>query len=167
VKLPSRWKPYVLDVATRPGPLQSRAEKLVQQDLASHQRHLARTLPRRRKEHAEHLAITGARAAVRAAVFTRAAGRCECGGTEITSRSGHMDHFFGKARSENVETCWALCASCDHDKTENRIPGTNQVSRRWWLERFRRHCILHGYGRALVMVDQQLALEPQESSRAS
>ena len=156
--IPSRWLPFVLDVATRPGRLQSRAEKLVQDHQAARGRRLARSLPRRKAAKAGRAERTGARAALRAAVFSRAAGRCECCGLEITTRSGELDHYFGRARSENVETCWLLCRTCHGEKTENR------PNRRWWLERFRRHAVLHGYGRAIAMVDQQLALEPQGGS---
>jgi 5-methylcytosine-specific restriction endonuclease McrA len=159
-KVPSRWLPFVLDVATRPGRLQARAEQLVQQHQASHARKLARTLPRRKAAKAEHQEKTGARKAVRGAVVSRAGGRCEACGVEVTSRSGELDHFFGRARSENVETCWLLCGACHFAKT-NWMPA-----RAAWLNRFRRHALLHGFGRAIPMVDQLLALEPavQEAS---
>lgn len=153
MKVPARWLPFVLDVATRPGPLQARAEQLVQGHQAARARHLARTLPRRKAAAAGRAERTGARAAVRQAVVSRAGGRCEACGVEVSARVGELDHFFGRARSENVETCWLLCRTCHGEKTENR------PNRRWWLERFRRHAVLHGYGRAGPMVDQLLALE--------
>lgn len=163
--IPSRWLRYVLDVASRPGPLQARAEQLVQEHQAARGRRLARSLPSRKAKAVGRTAETGARRAIRNAVFTRSGGRCECCGTEITKRTFELDHFFGRARSELVETCWALCSrdqGCHFEKTNSR------PTRRWWLERFRRHAVLHGFGRAIPMVDQLLALEPpsQEASGA-
>lgn len=160
MKVPSRWLPFVLDVATRPGPLQARAEQLVQQHQASHARKLARTLPRRKAAAVGHQEKTGARRALRTAAVTRAGGRCEATGVDLPARTLELDHMFGRARSENIETVWMLSPDAHQDKTENR------PSRRWWLERFRRHAVLHGYGRAIPMVDQLLALEPQEPARA-
>lgn len=159
MKIPSRWEPYVRDVATRPGPLQARAERLVQEHLASHQRRLARSLPRRRAAREERQARSGATVAVRQAVVTRAAGRCEACGVDLPGPMGEMDHFFGRARSENVETCWFLCRECHQFKTDN-FP-----TRSIWLRRFRTHAMKYGLGRALQMVDQALALaHPQETT---
>jgi hypothetical protein len=163
VKVPSFWLRFVTDVAARPGPLQKEAERCVQDTHAARERRLARSLPRRKAKAAARSVETGARRAVRQAVVTRAGGRCEACGTHVTAASGELDHFFGRARSESVETCWLLCpgaVGCHRSKTDN------QPSRRWWLERFRRHAVLHGFGRAIPMVDQLLALEPRAAAEA-
>lgn len=159
MKIPSRWFDFVkvckLGVPAPP-PIQMRAEKLITEHDASHALKLARTLPRRKAEASAHRAKTGATKAVREVVAARTPGRCEACGADGLKRE--MDHFFGKARSETVETCWMLCAptpfsGCHFDKTNSKW------GRRYWLLRFRRHAALHGYGRAIAMVDQQLALE--------
>lgn len=161
MKIPSRWLPFVqacaeqLAPASRMGGL---AQKLLEEHGATHKRRLARTLPRRKAAAAERAERTGATRATRGAVVSRAGGRCECCGAEVTSRSGELDHFFGRARSELVETCWLLCngqeGGCHLGKT------MNMPSRRFWLVRFHRHALKHGYARALQLAEQQLALEP-------
>jgi hypothetical protein len=158
-KIPSRWLPYVEAAATTTGPVAARATRLLDDHEAARARRLVRSLPRRKAEAADHQAATGATRAVRAAVVTRAAGRCECCGGEVSVSRGHMDHFFGRARSELVETCWFLCSSphgeggCDEKKTANK------PTRLFWLLRFKRHCALHGYARPVPMLDAQIALE--------
>ena len=160
MKVPSRWRPFVEACAAGippSGVIQARAEALLEDHRAGRERQLARSLPRRKAERAGRAAETGARRALRAAVFTRAGGRCECCGVEISSGSGELDHFLGRARSENIETTWALCggpAGCHQKKTDNR------PTRVFWLVRVRRHATLHGLGQALQLVQQQLALEP-------
>lgn len=154
MKIPSRWFPFVETCAggiPAAGKLRARAEQLLEEHEASRARRLVRSLPRRKAEAADHAGEVRATKAVRRAVASRASGRCEATGADGTKL--HMDHFFGRARSETVETCWMLSPAADFDKTHN-IP-----SRRFWLLRFRRHAALHGYGRAIAMVDQQLALE--------
>jgi hypothetical protein len=157
-KIPSRWLRFVLVAATTPGPHQRAAEALVQGHQDAHSRKLARTLPRRKAAAAGRQERTGARKALRDAALTRAGGRCEATGLDLPAKVLEMDHFFGKARSENIETVWMLSPAAHIDKTRNH------PTRRWWLERFRRHAVRHGYGRAIAMVDQQLALEPQETA---
>lgn len=79
---------------------------------------------------------------LRAAIFARARGRCEAGcGRFITPESGHMDHFFGRAKQpESVENCWALCLACDEAKT------VNSPNARTWLLAFMRFADRYGYG---------------------
>ena len=79
---------------------------------------------------------------LRAACFARARGKCEAGcGRFITEESGHLDHFFGRAKQpESPENCWALCLTCDEAKTVNRPDA------RTWLLAFMRFCDLYGYG---------------------
>lgn len=98
-----------------------------------------RPVPQRKIEKAEkRLAKKGARSAVRLAVEVRAKGSCEA--CELASLHPlEMDHFYGRARSESVETCWMLCRGCHREKTEN-LP-----SRRHWDVEFRIHCRWHGY----------------------
>ena len=79
-------------------------------------------------------------ATVRAQVFARAEGLCECGCGEPLGDSGHLDHFFGRAKApENERTCWALHWRCDHLKT------TNTPSAAAWLRKFIAHCLKHRY----------------------
>ena len=68
---------------------------------------------------------------VRAAVFARADGACEGCGKFISPETGHLDHFFGRAKAEEtVANCWALCVECDEAKTNNRPTAG------YWLRRF-------------------------------
>jgi len=71
-------------------------------------------------------------AAVRELVMHRARGQCEF--CTATSAALELDHFAGRARSESVESCWALCFSCHRAKTNNA------PSAAYWLERFISHC---------------------------
>lgn len=93
-----------------------------------------------------------ARKAVRKACADRAGGCCESCGTR-RGEALHMDHFWGRAREESVESCWMLCARCDREKTEN-VGGRVE-----WLRRFGAHAALHGYREQETKVDAALALE--------
>jgi hypothetical protein len=81
------------------------------------------------------------RQSVRAAVFERAGGECECGCGRVFGPAdpGELDHFFGKAREESVESCWALTRWCHHQKTVN-APSAAE-----WLARFAGHCAKYLY----------------------
>ncbi len=77
---------------------------------------------------------------IRAAVFERADGACECGCNRPLLESGHLDHFWGRAKAkESIESCWALCLVCDDNKTNNRPTAIA------WCDRFYLHAIKHGY----------------------
>lgn len=88
-------------------------------------------------------------AAVRAAVVTRADGRCECGcGAPVPP--GEVDHFFGRAKSEeSVANCWLLTPACHFAKTRN------SPSARAWLVKFRAHAELHGYLEAQIRAESK------------
>lgn len=157
MKIPSRWLPYV-EAAAASGraaaDVRGRAMRLLEEHGAAHKRRLARTLPRRKAATAERADRTGARQALRLAALSRAGGRCEACGDEVGSKTAELDHFFGRARHEDIETVIVLCRPCHFAKT-NSMP-----SRLAWLHRFRRHAERLGYGRAITLVHQQLALEP-------
>lgn len=156
MKIPSRWLPFVEAAAASgraPADVRGRAMRLLEEHGAAHKRRLARTLPRRQATAAERAERTGARLALRIAVVTRAAGRCEACGDSVTTKTSEMDHVFGRARAEDFETVWMLCRPCHFAKT-NALP-----SREAWLRRFHRHAERLGHGRALELVRQQLALE--------
>lgn len=88
--------------------------------------------------------------ALRAAVFARAGGFCESCGI-AHGESGHLDHFFGRAKApETIENCWALCLKCDHEKT------TNDPSSAAWCDRFYLHAVKHGYHEAAERAVQKL-----------
>lgn len=91
-------------------------------------------------------------AGVREAVMARARGVCECGCLRSFSETffgqATLDHFEGKARSETLETCWALRAGCHSAKTENH-PSASA-----WLHRFIAHCEKHtGLGDGATLED--------------
>lgn len=93
----------------------------------------------------ERLIRKGERASVRAAVVLRANGRCECGCNCAIPFVGHsaftpeLDHFFGRAHAESVETCWLLARIHHQSKTEN------YPTREYWDALFADHCKRHGY----------------------
>lgn len=154
MKIPRRWLEYVETCASgipAAGRVRIRAEQELEQHKAGRARRLSRSLGRRKGARAERAEATGARQALRDAVLTRAAGRCEACGAD--GQLLELDHFFGRARSETVETCWMLCGE-DHFQKTNSLPG-----RRFWLLRFQRHAEKHGFGKALQLVGQQLALD--------
>lgn len=83
---------------------------------------------------------------LRADVFKRADESCECGcGRFITPETGHLDHFFGRARHESLQTCWALSVECDRARTDNHPDAAT------WADRFYLHAIKHGYHEAAEM----------------
>lgn len=87
---------------------------------------------------------------VREAVMVRALGHCECCGAFVGETHLQLDHLEGRARSESVETCWALCFGCHYSKTNN-CP-----SARVWLERFTAHALAHGYAEAAERARRRL-----------
>lgn len=101
------------------------------------------------EEKAAKAARVGKRAAkhrrtsdVRIPVMKRAWLVCECGCRRwFRGFMGQatMDHFFGKARAESVETCWALRADCHAEKTDSK------PDRATWLRKFIVHCERYGY----------------------
>lgn len=93
-----------------------------------------------------------ARADIREAVLKRADGRCEACATGFTPlNSAELDHFFGKARSEAVETCWALCRQCHAEKTDNEPSAAD------WLQYFVSHCGQFGYVSAAMWAKRRAA----------
>lgn len=90
---------------------------------------------------------------IRAAVFARAKGKCECSCGRSLGESGHLDHFFGRAKMvESERTTWALCLFCDHHKT------INKPSASFWLRRFRVHAKKHGFTGELERAEAKLAV---------
>ena len=109
--------------------------------------------PDRRKERRSERNETTAE--VRAAVFARSGGRCECGCGRQLWHSWELDHFFGgpkRNESNTVEGCWALTPKCHSDKTENK-PNHGE-----WLWNYRFHCSQHGYVAQVAAVNRALAL---------
>jgi hypothetical protein len=81
---------------------------------------------------------------VRAAVFARADGACEACGKFVSPETGHLDHFFGRAKAvESLENCWALCVPCDDAKTRNAPTAAI------WLAAFINHADRYGYTAAI------------------
>jgi 5-methylcytosine-specific restriction endonuclease McrA len=96
--------------------------------------------PRAEKKEEKRLGRKEARAAVRAACVARSDGRCEaCPEAAIYGERLEMDHFYGRAFSESVETCWMLCSPCHRLKTENN--PSREAWDRWFME----HCARHGF----------------------
>lgn len=87
-----------------------------------------------------------ARQDVRGEVMKRASGCCEhCGASETDFSPLELDHFFGRARAESVETCWALCRACHRRKTDNTPSAAS------WLQAFVTHAGLRGFADARSM----------------
>lgn len=94
---------------------------------------------------------------IRAAVLARANGLCECCSTTLSLFGGQLDHFWGKARDESVESCWMLTVDCHYQKT-NSIPSSA-----FWLRAWIRHLRKYGYdttkaGNRLHFVETRAAL---------
>jgi hypothetical protein len=111
-----------LEAALKPRPVSSQRKK---------------TAAKRRTRKAETSAIYEE-------VAKRAGGKCEAcrGGFSAFAYSVNrpeLDHFYGRGRSADVASCWMLCATCHHHKTNNR-PDAG-----YWLRTFFSHCIAHGY----------------------
>jgi 5-methylcytosine-specific restriction endonuclease McrA len=91
------------------------------------------------------------RQGVRALVMARAEGRCEhCDAAETNFSPLELDHFFGKARSESAETCWALCRQCHRNKTDNTPSAAS------WLMAFITHAGFSGFTDARNMAVRRL-----------
>ena len=87
---------------------------------------------------------------VRDACVRRARGRCEqCG--DWQGPDLHLDHFWGRAREESVESCWMLCPGCHEDKTNNR-PNRGE-----WLFAFGIHCKGLDYAEQVAKVEAAIA----------
>ncbi len=79
--------------------------------------------------------------AIRAEVFARSLGECECGcGQPIYWETFEMDHAFGRIRVEqSARNCWALTSAHHHLKT------ANNPSASCWVRKFLIHAIEHDY----------------------
>jgi hypothetical protein len=77
---------------------------------------------------------------IRAAVFVRAGGWCECKCGRRLTENSQLDHAFGRSRApESVATTWALRIECHDQKTQNRPSAAH------WLKRFGEHCKRYGF----------------------
>lgn len=88
---------------------------------------------------------------IRKAVAKRAGLVCECGCERWFKGfdgAAQMDHFWGKAREESVESCWMLRAQCHDQKT------TNTPNRMTWLRLFEAHAKKHGYAEQARHADE-------------
>lgn len=104
------------------------------------------------------------RADVRALVMARSLGLCEACVKDLTPADpGELDHFFGKARAESVESCWLLCRACHRAKTDNK------PSAAWWLDKFGGHARFSGYHaeaeRARARLEGIVAVRAPEAGR--
>lgn len=69
--------------------------------------------------------------------------RCECCGERLGEgfSAPTVDHFFGRARGEEVEfRCWVLRADHHAAKTDNRPSAVE------WCRRFVAHCRKYAHG---------------------
>lgn len=138
----SRVRDYLLEVASDTGSMEAQG---LAEDLKRYVKAPKKTLPGVSKSVAKRLKVQTRQltsAQIRAAVMRRADGRCEaCTGP--LGLSGVWDHWLGgsgrRKALESVETTWALCAYCNHQRTDN-IPSAKH-----WNRRFQTHCDTHGY----------------------
>lgn len=106
--------------------------------------------------------------ALRAALWVRSEGRCECGCRRRIAlyagargggdRAAHMDHYLGRARApQTPETCWLIHPDCHGDK------HAANPSRRYWHQRFLLHLEAHGFGASETAkgIRDELAAEEQ------
>ena len=101
---------------------------------------------------------------VRAEVAARAEGNCEaCSAwVGLDGESGHLDHFFGRAKAEeSVSTCWLLCGACDTHKTLNKPTAV------FWLVAFISHAEKHSYAAELEMAHAKLGVRHAKTGRAA
>lgn len=117
---------------------------------------------RRRAKTSKREAAALKRTAIRDFVFARAEGRCEVRGDHwhCHKPATELDHFFGRARAESVETCWAICA------TDHRNKTNNSPSAEGWLETFAVHCDRYGYREEAARARNRLAFVLARSSGA-
>jgi len=89
---------------------------------------------------------------IRAAVMTRAGGRCEsC--QAFSQQPLQLDHFFGRAKvPQAVSNCWALCWYCHRAKTDNHLGAPR------WLESFAGHCVRNGFKAELDRAEARMAV---------
>jgi hypothetical protein len=81
----------------------------------------------------------------------RCRGRCEACRADLFSTGREVDHFFGRAKAEEVEsTCWALCPRCHYQKTRNHPDSSH------WLRLFIAHCVRWGYVESAQRADARL-----------
>lgn len=89
---------------------------------------------------------------IRAAVMTRAGGRCEsC--QAFSQQPLTMDHFFGRAKvPQAASNCWALCWYCHRAKTDNHLGAVR------WLDSFITHAARYGYSAEVTRAQAKLAV---------
>ncbi len=89
---------------------------------------------------------------IRAAVFARAAGRCECCGQVATPTNPlTVDHFFGRGKAkQSVANCWGLTVLHHREKTDN-VPDALS-----WLRSFISHSRRHDYPQEIRMASALL-----------
>jgi hypothetical protein len=132
--------------------LAAEAERQLAARTARSRRTAPKRKPGREAKEAKRAAEAAVRAEVRAACVARAEGDCEAC-ARFAGAALHLDHFWGRAREESVESCWMLCPGCDHEKTENK------PTRQHWLHLFSFHCRNEGYADQVAKCDRALALE--------
>lgn len=146
-----------------------RAENELQMALEALSRKRDRSKPRKASEKASRASKRERTKDVRAAVMARAAewarmaygmsNEPACENCGAYGGPMDMDHMRGRARSESVETCWALCGGPNgcHDRKTRNLPSSA-----FWLEAFVRHCDKHAhlgpeYGDAAREASKRLA----------
>lgn len=134
------------------------------EEIARGQRAEAARKSRSTQRLARRKAKTARTSDVRTALVRRAGLYCECGCGQMFKGPGgvpQLDHFFGRARAESVETCWLLRTDCHERKTRN------EPSRPFWLERFICHAEHHGYAPAAelarALLDSRLLVDEAET----
>lgn len=93
---------------------------------------------------------------VRAACVVRSEGKCEAC-SRWAGEALRCDHFFGRARSEEVSTCWMLCPKCDEAKTQNRPAAAT------WLKKFLEHTAKHHFHAAYATAFKRLQFVQQRN----
>lgn len=89
---------------------------------------------------------------IRAAVMSRANGRCEACGLEQTFGTDlQMDHFWGRGKArQTVENCWAIGRYCHSQKTDNHPSAEH------WLHRFAEHARKHHYWKEVTRANERM-----------
>ena len=127
--------------------IRARASWILGEESHARKRKLGKSLPRRKAAEAGALASRQKRAELRAQVFERAGGRCECCGARPPAELHHLLSGPVRRRSEAFENTTALCCYCHRDLHRSE-PQALQAMFEWAFD--------HEYAEAAAALGRRL-----------
>ena len=127
--------------------IRARASWILGEESHARKRKLGKSLPRRKAAEAGAVAAKQKRAELRARVFERANGRCECCNSRSPAEAHHLVSGPSRRFRESYETLAALCSFCHLDLHRSRVDA---------LDRMYRWAFDHEYAEAAAALGRRL-----------